>query len=161
MKEQVGAFAPLGVAGEFFARDCQVGVALDFNLQLYVPLGVGCWRLNAQCFPCRVPHSALHAEKLIQRLGVPLHDELVCARDADQRGTSPGTQDQGVIQDSRALQHCSATADSPENRNFEALTGGLIDLGGYLVAVSESDEGGRGLPKGEGFADFTGFSGIQ
>lgn len=134
MEQQVVAFAALCVAGEFAALDRQVCVAFDGD-------GLG--------------------EQVGQKLAVLLHDPCVGSRDGCQRTGFWDAQHEPVIPASRPLKDRAAAAASTQDRNSVVLTGFGLGFHGGLLAVSQNNKRGGGLPKPEGFTSFAGFRAIQ
>ena len=109
MKQEVGTFAALGIAGELSTGDGKVSMTLDFHSLLCV-------------------RSAFRVEQCCERLGVLLHDALVRAMDAGQRAVLFRPENEAVIQHAGSLQHGPTATDASKNRNAQPLASVLIYL---------------------------------
>ena len=134
MEQQVVAFAPLCVAGEFAAFDRQVCVAFDGDV-----LG----------------------EQVGQERAVFLHDPCVGSRDGCQWTRFWDAQHEPVIPASRPLKDRAAAAASTQDRNSVVLTGFRLGLHVGLLTISQNNKRGGGLPEPEGFTSFADFRAIQ
>jgi len=95
--------------------------------------------------------------------GIPeaFQDEAIGGADAVEVLVVVDVEDEGIVQDTRALQDGAAAGAATEHGDGVLLTEREIGLGGGFVAVAEDDKVAREVPEAEEFVALSGFAEVE